>query len=74
MTSDKLQTELLDKVFLSDRNGWTHSKIEDLSNLAASVFEVFPKDAKTIGEVESFTVDEEVLGSIFYTFKRKIKE
>ncbi len=74
MTSDELQVEIIEKIFLGDRDGWTHEKIEDLSNLASCVFEVFPPDAKTIDDVKSFTVDEQVMGSLFYTFKRKSKE
>ena len=74
MTSDELQDQIIEKIFIGDRDGWAYEKNEDLSNMAACVFEVFPPDAKTIDDVESFTVDEQVIGSVFYTFKRKLKE
>jgi len=75
MTSEELETKILTNIFLGDLNNeWIQSKTEDLSNMAECIIEVFPKDAKTIDEVKSFIVEEGVMGSIFYKFKRKSKE
>lgn len=73
MINDDLKTQIVDDIFLGDRTEWSYSKTQDLSNLAGVDIEVFPPGAETIDEVESFSVDEGVMGSIFYKFERKPK-
>lgn len=74
MTSDEIQDEIIENIFFGDRDDWTYKKIQDLSNMAGCVVEVFPPDAKDLKSVEWFTVQEDLMGSNFYTFKRKSKE
>jgi len=74
MSPDELQDELIENVFFGDRDSWTHKKIQDLSNMGGCIVEVSPPDAKDIKSVESFKVQEDIMGSNLYTFKRKSKE
>jgi len=74
MSPDELQDELIEEIFFGDRDGWIHTKVQDLSNMSGCVIEVFPPDAKDLNSVEWFRVQEDVMGSNVYTFKRKSKE
>jgi hypothetical protein len=56
-------------------NFWSSSSPDyDLDHISELKFEIEPEDAKNINEVKSFTVEEEVMGSIRTTYMRKSNE
>ena len=63
----------LTEIFLSNKiNNWKKTKPDyDLSNISGLKVIVHPYDAKTLNEVESFDIIEEVMGSITTSYSRK---
>ena len=53
-------------------DSWISSSPDyDLDNIGEFQVEIEPEDAKHINEIKSFTVDEEIMGSIRTTYTRK---
>ncbi len=72
MSNNNIDTDIFNILF-SDAfsNEWECAEpIKDLTNLEGLIIKIIPEDAKTIEEVESFEVKEDVIGSIFWSAKR----
>jgi hypothetical protein len=72
-TSDKLKEDIFNLWFGTGFiNFWSSSSPDyDLDHIGELKFEIEPEDAKSINEIKSFTVEEEVMGSIRTTYTRK---
>ena len=73
MSNNNIDTDIFNILF-SDAfsNEWECSEPRrDLTNLEGISIKITPEDAKTIREVDSFEVTEDVIGSIFWSGKRK---
>jgi len=70
--SEDIDKEIFDIIFNEKHsNEWDLTEpTYDLSNIGGLDITIYPKDAKTIEEVESFEVKEDVHGSIFWSCKR----
>ena len=66
----ELENQLID-LFLDKRNDWKCSKPEyDLDNVSGVKVIIDPENAKSLDEVESFIVEEEVIGDVRWHLTR----
>ena len=72
--NNKLHEKLFDELFDIDSTNreWIKHKSEhDLSNLAGVEIHIEPPTARSVDEVESFHIIEDVMGSVHTNFERK---
>jgi len=73
MNEEKRNDQLMDIFFRGGSAQWKQQEPDyDLDNTSGLEIEaVDPEDAKDINQVQSFTVAEEVVGTVYTTYRRK---
>lgn len=74
--SQEIKDQLMDMFFQGGDADWKRGDPDyDLDNIGGLEVELEPEDVKDINQVEAFTISEEVMGTIYTTYrKRKIVE
>jgi len=70
--TQELNDKLMDIFFAGGDGNWKSSKPDyDLDHINGLEIEVNPKDATDINQVESFTISEEVMGTVYTDLKKR---
>lgn len=74
MIDDELKDDIIEEIYLNDNPDWIGLRLPNLDEInkcACAEIEVKPEGAKTIDEIESFTVMQHIMGAQFYQYKRR---
>lgn len=74
MIDGDLKDDIIEEIYLNNNPDWIGTRKPNLDHIdycAHIDIEIEPKDAKTLDEVKSFTVSQDIMGCHVYEYKRQ---